>query len=72
MKTAIIMGLMTITIIFKITITFIQLLIIHHISPVTMHKPGGLVHAPMNCTTFLCRTFLQVPSASLYMHTFLK
>lgn len=22
---------------------------------------GGLVHAPMNCTTFLCRTFLKVP-----------
>ena len=24
-----------------------------------MHKLGGLVHAPMNCTTFLCRTLLQ-------------
>lgn len=42
---------------------------IHQISPVTMHRRGGLVHAPMNCTTFLCRTFLQVPSASFYTHT---
>ena len=25
-----------------------------------MHKLGSLVHAPINCTTFLCRTFLQV------------
>lgn len=28
-------------------------------SPVTMHSFGGRVHAPMNCTTFLCRIFLQ-------------
>lgn len=25
-----------------------------------MHKLGDLVHAPMNCTTFLCRTFLDM------------
>lgn len=29
--------------------------------PVTMHRFGCLVQAPMNWTTFLCRTFLQVP-----------
>ena len=32
----------------------------HRSLPVTMYKLGGLVHAPMNCTTFLCLTFLQV------------
>ena len=34
---------------------------IHRHLPVTMYKFGGFVHAPMNCTTFLCLTFLQVP-----------
>ena len=26
----------------------------------TMDRLGGLVQAPMNCTTFLCLTFLEV------------
>lgn len=29
--------------------------------PVKIHRFGGLVQAPMNCTTFLCRIFLQEP-----------
>ena len=27
--------------------------------PVTMDRFGGFVQAPMNCTTFLCLTFLE-------------
>ena len=30
------------------------------VAPVTMDRLGGLVQAPINCTTFLCLTFLEV------------
>ena len=39
-----------------------------------MYKLGGLVHAPMNCTTFLCLTFLIIKTScanSFYMSEFI-
>jgi hypothetical protein len=38
--------------------TLIKTLEEEDIVPVTMRKLGDLVQAPMNCTTFLWRTFL--------------
>jgi len=40
-------------------ITKLQCQNLLNLVPVTIHKLGGLVHAPINCTTFLWRTFLQ-------------
>ena len=35
--------------------------------PVTMHSLGGRVQAPMNCTTFLCLTFLKDNQYIMYL-----